>query len=71
MMKSEEEAKRWEAEVKEWRIRAVEAEQELREKCMTIANQVTTISEHEERLTELSRQINDMEFACHSQVIRA
>ena len=65
------EVRRWEAEARDWRARAGEAEEQLREKLLLLANQVKATAEAEERATELSRQLSDMEFACHSQVVRA
>jgi hypothetical protein len=38
---------------------------------LIIANQVRTINEQEDNITELSGRLNDLEFNCHSKTIRA
>lgn len=63
--------KKLQSQIKDWQSRVVKSEEELKDKCLIIANQVKTISEQESRNNELERLVQDMEFASHSRLTRA
>ena len=68
---SQDEVKKLQSQIRDWQSRVIKSQEELKDKCLIIANQVKTISEYEDRCNDLERRIQDMQFIDQSKIIRA